>query len=323
MLLLLFFVVLILLCVNNQDKYYAYRGYHMKHKYVQDPILKSTELFTKHVNVPIWTYCDKSSQDYRNNWRKPMVRSEYVSGIDKLIKDKLQKTNLQLIVVDKTNLYYFLPDFPIDLYQNLELNDNRFTKKYTLDYIGACLLESHGGLWLSPGTIPMKRDYSQLLNILNEYELVTFGSLQNTLSESYTYKPNHSIIGSIPKHPTIQKYKQYLYDYIVGNRSYVARSINNYTSPFYEAFRETDTGKHYHFSNDSDGTLTDQNELVTIRDFVSDVPFEFSNPQKLLFVSFPYSEMYESSKYDWLHRMKWKDVIGQNMNLSKILAYNS
>ena len=58
-------------------------------------------------------------------------------------------------------------------------------------------MESYGGLWLSPGTIPMKKDYSSLLDVLNQYELVTFGSLQNTLSESYTYKPNHYIIGAI------------------------------------------------------------------------------------------------------------------------------
>ena len=118
---------------------------------------------------------------------------------------QLMKKNIpELIVLTPFNITEYLPNFPIVM-----KHSSNIPLKLRIDILFAHILETYGGLCISPGTIVY--NINKALSMLNKYEIVTFGSStpMNTGSVSQYY-PDTYIIGSKPDTELIKNYKKQL-----------------------------------------------------------------------------------------------------------------
>ena len=82
---------------------------------------------------------------------------------------ELMKNNIpELIILTPINIKDYLPDFPIEMKY-----DSEIPLKLRIDLLFAYILNSYGGLCISPGTIVY--DVNRPLSMLKKYEIVTFG----------------------------------------------------------------------------------------------------------------------------------------------------
>ena len=146
--------------------------------------------------ITLWTYIPDELLKFRENTRYPTndgsITSDFVKACNASIDNSIDHSKFNFIQVTSESLPYYLPNFPVNMKER-----SRFRQKDLIDLIGAMLLESYGGLYVSPGTIFVHKNYNPLYDQLQTYDIVTFGSIynHNTVGSS---TPNTRIVGAKP-----------------------------------------------------------------------------------------------------------------------------
>ena len=126
------------------------------------------------------------------------------------------------------------------------------------DLLGAHLLEKYGGLWLSPYTVCLNRDYNPLFNDCKNHEIVTFGTSPNMITNMVPHKNktyvNNLIIGSKRNCPCIIAYKILLEQHLFGKQyQYMYNHVGKNPEPLSEAIINTKPSQK-HYSSKCDGS---------------------------------------------------------------------
>lgn len=262
--------------------------------------------------INIWTYSPEESNKYRNNLRYPYNKYEYIpSYINLTIKSLLNNMDniCNIHIINKDNIYNYLPDFPVNLN-----NDNRFKEKQIMDLLGAYLLYTYGGLWISPGTVCLKRNYNHLISDINNHDIVTFGS-----SNAYSCDnsmPNNYIIGSKLNNPVIKQYIKRLTELMLGKIDTLHKHVSHDFNPLGESIELFNINqKHYDCS--TDGTYNIHNRKLNMEDYLGSTPIEYSN--NLMFIAFPYEQLDIETDYRWFKFSKVDELINSNINIISYL----
>lgn len=262
----------------------------------------------------IWIYQPIYTHDYRNNFRYPRINKEFAIDFYKLSNNTIYKnmnyTNCNIHLLNKYNVLNYLPDFPIDL-----TKENKYTDKQSLDLLGAMLLYNYGGLWLSPGTIALQVDYSQLFHDINTYDVVTVGS-SNAYSCDNNY-PDNYIIGCKKNSIIMKEYVSRLVNDMTGT----IQSLHKHVSSEFNALGEakklySKNGKHYGCS--TNGSYNLYNRKLNLDDYLGKTPIVFDD-SNLIFISFPYDLLKVQTDYEWFESMTGNDILTSKLNISYFL----
>lgn len=294
---LIIFIIAILFLLYNTNK--------TKNEYLLDD---------KKSGINIWIYQPIINHNYRNNFRYPLKNKEYEIDFFKLSNESIiknmQYNNCSIHLVNKYNIYNYLPDFPINL-----RSENKYTEKQALDLMGGMLLYNYGGLWLSPGTICLQVDYSQLFHDILNYDIVTFGSSNNYSCDNN--KPDNYIIGSKKNNVIIKEYINRLRKDMTGNIESLHKHVSSEFNALGESI-EVYSKNNKHYGCLSNGTYNLYNRKLNLDDYLGKTPIVYNN-SKLQFISFPYDLLDIQTDYEWFRFMKEHDILNSGINISYYL----
>lgn len=245
-------------------------------------------------NLRIFTYIEMP-KDY-NLEKKIQLLSKndsiplFLNLCLKIMEKKIDGINTDLVVLTPNNYLNYVDDFPICMNANSE-----FPLKFRVELLSSYVLEKYGGLFLSPGTVV--KDFSDILNKINHYDLVTFGGSPHIINSCSNPKfPNSYILGSQNKNTMIKQYKKRMLDVVLNKRNIASENIGS--SILSEILHEYDCNQ-YHYSCDNDGTLDINKKLITIEDYLGYEEINYKNEKKLKLISLPYQEILTNSNYKW------------------------
>lgn len=260
--------------------------------------------------INVWMYSPQELLHYREPSRYPIDSKTYIPDFLTLcnlsVSNSLDHQKYNLIVITDDTLSSYLPEFPIDVTKR-----SRYSVKQIGDLMGALLLYKYGGLWLSPGTVFLQRDYHGLYKELVENDIVTFGSI----NPSHTYGEKHPdirIIYSKPKLPVIKNYMNRLTGIMVGRLDALHKHVGFEFNPLGESIQLYSL-KRRHYSSMKVGTMNVHGRKLQVDDYLGKTPIEFDS--KLLCISFPYDLLDIETNYEWLKYMNASDLYQSNINL--------
>ena len=111
----------------------------------------------------VWTYLefiDENREVYLSSEKTkiPIFFQKCIQVMKQMVPD--------LIILTPMNIKKYLPDFPIDMKK-----DSEIPLKKRIDILYAFILDSYGGLCISPGTVVINID--EILSMIKKYKLVT------------------------------------------------------------------------------------------------------------------------------------------------------
>ena len=269
---------------------------------VQNELSNEVLSFIKEINplksYKVWTYIES-------------VNGKIPTFFKKCIDTMTQKVP-DLIILTPRNIHKYLPNFPLEMDETSEI-----PLKKRVDTLFASILESHGGLCISPGTVVINVD--DYLFKLKTHELVTIGSSMGTIN-SYNNKnyPNTYVIGSQKKVPIIIEYKRLLLQSIrkklLNNKLHMDESYNilSHLIPSYDT-------KHFHYGPEYDGSYNSNMELVNIKDYLSTHSNNFLDKDKLMLLSIPYDTLLSGVQYQWLLNLHEDDFNTSDLEIKRLM----
>tara|TARA_B110001469_G_scaffold127685_1_gene149768 strand:- start:3057 stop:3953 length:897 start_codon:yes stop_codon:yes gene_type:complete len=259
--------------------------------------------------INIWIYYPKEFKNFRNNSRFPTKDNNYYSPYLNLcinsIINNFDKSICNINLVTDDNLYNYLPDFPININ-----NESRYNKKQIYDLIGGMLLYKHGGVWLFPGTICLKKNYNDLYIDILSNDIVTFGS--NNAYNCNSNNPNNYIIASKKNNIVIKHYINRLVSIMLGKIDYLYNHVDTEFNPLGESINLFNV-KHKHYNCLHDGTMNIHQRKLNLDDYLGKTPIKFSN--KLMFISFPYELLDVETDKEWLKYIDINSLINSGINI--------
>ena len=269
----------------------------------------------------VWTFCQDEDYNFKMSWRYPLLSYNYKYPFQKLcihtLLKNMDKYDVNIIIVTRKNAHLYVPNFPS------RLKDSGYQEKKVIDLLGAYLLEKYGGLWLSPYTSVLNRDYRELFNDCRNYEMVTFGTSPNiTNSEPFNGEftaVNNKIIGSRRGSICITSYKKLLEQFIFSKQyEYLYNHVGRDPEPLGEAIHYTKPNiKHY--CSKSDGSYNNNNRKIHINEFLGKTPIQFKDPSNLYFISFPYEELETDTNYRWILNTPNNELMNSNISLIEFI----
>jgi len=214
--------------------------------------------------------------------------------------------NVNINILDENNIQSYLPNTPIDLRK-----ENRFTDRQLLDLIGGLLLSKYGGLWISPGSVTLPVDYTDILSHVKTTDVVSFGS-NNAYSCDKTV-PNNYIIGSRGNCAAMNRYINKLIDQNLGKIDVLHNHMSTKFNALGESIIET-SATNKHFCCQSDGSHDINNKKITIGELVGDFPIHLDY-SKTKFITYPYDMLNLERKYSWFENMTMDDLLSSNINI--------
>ena len=267
--------------------------------------------------INVWTFCQDEDYNFKMNWRYPQLSYNYRYPFQKLCIDTLLKNmdkhDVNLIIVTRKNAHLYVPDFPS------RLKHSGYQEKKVIDLLGAYLLERYGGLWISPYTVILKRDYRELLNDVRNHELVTFGTSPNItncdpFNGTFT-AVNNKIIGAQRGTTAIISYKNLLQQFIFGKQyEYLYNHVGKDPEPLGEAIHYTNP-VHKHYCCKSDGSYNMNDRKIHMDAFLGKMPLQFKDPTSMLFVSVPYEELDTDTNYRWILNTPMDELLSSNISI--------
>jgi hypothetical protein len=277
---------------------------------------KNKQLYTEtdKSNINIWMYLPIINHNYKNNFRYPLTNKEFIVDYLKLSNNTIIKnmnySDCNINILTKYNLYDYLPDFPIDM-----TKESKYKEKELLDLIGGMLLYRYGGLWLSPGSICIRKDYSELFHNIINYDIVTFGSSNPYSCDNLN--PNNYIIGSKKNNKVIEEYINRLLQHMTGNITSLHKNITNDYNPLGEAIQLYSINRK-HYDCKCDGTYNVYNRKLRLEDYLGKNPIIYDK-NKLEIISFPYDLLNLQTNFEWFKFMQTDDIKNSGINVSYFL----
>ena len=294
-----------------------------KTDYKEEPILNDTcpSMLYKIQNAKlnVWMYCNKN-YDFKENWKNPINKYNYKYFLEELCVDtfikNMTKHNVNVIILSPKNVRNYVSDFP------MRLKNSGQEEKKVVDLLGSYILNEYGGLWISPYTIVLDKDYNRLFNDIKHNDIVTFGTSSNMDNiNSYNGQfnaVNNYIIGAKPHTPVIRKYKELMTNYASSDISYTYNHVNNYPEPLGESIMYTNPVS-IHYSSEYDGSYNVDNRRISLDEFFGKMPIMFKEPTKVMFVSIPYKDMEYNTKYMWIRSTPMNQLLNSGLSIVKLL----
>ena len=225
---------------------------------------------------------------------------------------ELMKNNIpELIILTPINIKDYLPDFPIEMKY-----DSEIPLKLRIDLIFAYILNSYGGLCISPGTIVY--DVNRPLSMLKKYEIVTFGGNPTILqSDNNLEYPNSYIIGSQANTPFIQEYKRLLSLLIKDTYLYNFKTVDDSDILSY-LIRKLEPPQ-FHFGTEYDGTYNSKLEKIHLSMYMGTHAIDFQNKERLIVISIPYDTLLNTSKFQWFLKLSNEQFNSSNLEIKKLI----
>lgn len=265
----------------------------------------------------VWTFCQDEDYNFKMNWRQPMNKYNYKYPFQILCIQTILKHfsgyDINFIIVNRKNAHLYVPNFPA----RLKHSGFGYGDKPVNDLLGAHLLEKYGGLWLSPYTICLNRDYNSLFNDCKTHEIVTFGTSPNMISNMVPYKNkiyvNNLIIGAKRNCPCIIAYKNLLEQHLFGKQyQYMYNHVGKNPEPLSEAIINTKPLQK-HYSSKCDGSYNINDRKIHIDAILGKMPLQFKDPMSMLFVSVPYNEWSTDTNYRWILNTPYDELLNSNI----------
>ena len=291
----------------------------------RDPILddRCPSVINKIMNgkLNVWMYCNDRDYNFKMNWRNPQFKYNYDYPFEKLCVEtfikNMDKHDVNVIILTHRNTINYIPKFP------MRLKNSGYEEKKVIDLLGAHILERYGGLWVSPYTITLNRNYSKLFNEMRYNDIVTFGTSPN-IDNSYPYNGefnavNNLIIGAKHGTPVIRKYKELMESYAFSKPfKYLYNHVNNDPEPLGEAIKYTKPVMVHHCCM-TDGSYNVNDRKIHIDEFFGKMPIMFKDPSKLMFISMPYKEMEYNTKYLWIKSTPMNQLLNSGLSIVEVL----
>lgn len=264
--------------------------------------------------ITLWTYIPDELLKFRENTRYPTndgsITSDFVKACNASIDNSIDHSKFNFIQVTSDTLPYYLPNFPVNMKER-----SRFRQKDLIDLIGAMLLESYGGLYVSPGTIFVHKNYNHLYDQLQTYDIVTFGSIynHNTVGSS---TPNTRILGAKAGLPCFKKYIRLLTGQMLGKIDPLYNHVGIEFNPLGEALHN-DSCHRFHYTSLEDGTVNVHGRKLQLDDYLGKTPIEFS--PRLQMISFPYENLEVETNYEWLKFITLPSLLESRINVVSYL----
>tara|TARA_Y100000389_G_scaffold202833_1_gene249390 strand:- start:302 stop:1246 length:945 start_codon:yes stop_codon:yes gene_type:complete len=287
-------------------------------KVVEDPILDevSPRLMQRLTNekINVFTYCNDREFNFKMSWRYPQLKYDYTRPFEYLCIQSLirnmERYDVNIVVLNSRNVHSYLPDFPITF-------SNDVSKKKTMDLLGAYILERYGGIWISPYTVVLNKDISNILRNVRSNDIVTFGTSINV--DSTTGPVNNLVIGARLGSPVIQKYKSLMESFVSSNSyKYLYNHVNSSPEPLQEAISQSNPSRK-HYGVETDGSYNINSRKIHIDEYFGKMPLQFLHPSRVDFISIPYEELETDTTYMWIHSTPVKEMIQNNIAIVEIL----
>ena len=318
--------LIVLLIISAALIFYVYhQGKDLSMVIQNDPILDdlSPGVVNKVNNgkINVWTFCNDRDFNFKMNWRYPQLKETYNYPFSELcvktfIKN-MSKYNVNVIIITNKNAINYVPDFP------LRLKNSGYEEKKVIDLLGAYLLERYGGLWISPYTVTLNKDYDTLFSQLRFNDVITFGTSPNIDNCSpfngEFNAVNNLIIGGKKHTPVMIKYKQLMESYTFSKPyQYLYDHVNNAPEPLGEAIKYTKPTM-IHYGCEYDGSYNMNERKIHMDEFLGKMPLQFKDASKLLFVSLPYKEMEYNTTYLWVKSTPISELLNSGISIVEIL----
>ena len=278
-----------------------------------DPIIMSK---VNNGKLNVWTFCQDEDYNFKMNWRYPIGKYNYKYPFEKLCVETMIKNlngyDINFIIINRKNAHLYVPDFPT----RLKHSGYGYGDKPVNDLLGAYLLEKYGGLWLSPYTVCLNRNYRTLFDDCRKYEMVTFGT-SPTMINADPYgggkAMNNQIIGARKGCPCIVAYKNLLEQHLFGKQyEYLYNHVGINPEPLGEAIIYTKP-IHKHYCSKTDGSYNINDRKIHIDAILGKMPLQFKDPSRMLFVSVPYEEWSTDTNYRWILNTPYDELLNSNI----------
>jgi hypothetical protein len=267
--------------------------------------IRSLRVYT-YIEMPKNYNLEKKIQLLSKNDSIPL----FLSIALKIMKQKIDGVNTDLVVLTPQNYLKYVDDFPICMDPKSE-----FSLKFRVDLLSAYVLNKYGGLFLSPGTIV--KNLGDILSKVNNYDLVTFGGAPEIINACNNTKfPNNYVLGSQNNNNVIRQYKKRMLDVVLNKRNVASENIG--TTILSEVLNEIDCNQ-YHYSCDVDGTLDINKKLITIDDYLGHEEIVYKNENNLRFISLPYHMMLLNSDYKWFLNFSYDQFKSSSLFINRLI----
>ena len=257
----------------------------------------------------VWTYIE-----FIDDYREVYLSSEkqkipiFFQKCIRIMKERVP----DLIILTPMNIKKYLPEFPIDM-----IKDSHIPLKKRIDILYAFILETYGGLCISPGTVVI--NVNKVLSLIKKYKLVTIGASPNII-QSYNnlYHPNTYVIGSQKNAPIISEYRRNLMlsikDKMIENDIFMDNSyeILSYLIPIIRS-------SHFHFGSEFDGSYNDKMQMIDIGTYLDKHKINFLNEEKLLVITVPYDLLIKNPEYKWFLNLSKEQYESSNFAIDEYM----
>ena len=258
------------------------------------PIIKKINEFNPLKSYKVFTYIEIPTNFNNEKKIQLLSKNSDIPIFFKLCLDLMKEKFSNLIVLTPQNYLEYVNDFPIKMNPNSE-----YSLKSRVDLLCAYVLEKHGGLFLSPGTIIY--DKKNILSTVNSKDFVTFGRSK--------FNPNSYILASKPEGDFIKNYKKHLTLNFPSSSENVLQNIIN--SDYLK--------DNFHYSGEYDGTLSKSNNKLFITDYLGSSDILFKDINKLSLISVPYEKILRNSEYYWFNNLSKEQFLDSDMYVSRLL----
>jgi hypothetical protein len=258
-------------------------------------VIKRVTPIPSQVLTKVWTYIEPLSETKEVHLldNKGGVPEIYLMCIE-----QMKKAFPGLVVITPLNYREYVPDFPLYMDPQSEVPLRR-----RVDLLFAYLLNTYGGLCLSPGTIPV--NIQELVHQSSVKDIVTSGTSPRLYTAAKSAKfPNTLVIGGSQGSVIVKEYQKQMMKHIIKNVNGSLDLLESYDI-LSEVLNRVQ-GTQFHIDSLTSGTYNKYLQKIPTLNYFSQNPILFS--QKPLFlISLPYEDL-QRKQYQYILNLSREEI---------------
>jgi len=258
------------------------------------------------VMTNVWTYIEPISKEQNVHLH---TNPGGIPSFFQLCIDTMKKGHPDIIILTPGNISDYIDDFPIAMNYDSEIPLRR-----RVDLLFSFILERHGGVCLSPGTIV--RNIDEILHQSSTNDIVSCGTSPRVLGPSSSQKtPDTLVIGGEKGSPLLKEYKRKMI-FSFHNTTGKLSGLESYDilSTLLQKMKPTQ----FHIGFRNNGTVNKYLQKIDVSVFLSKNKIDYSDKDILFLVSTPYEELLQK-KYRWFLNLSKQELIDSDIILTQYL----
>jgi len=221
----------------------------------------------------------------------------------------MKRSHPDIIILTPDNISNYIDDFPIPMNQDSEIPLRR-----RVDLLFSFIIEKHGGLCLSPGTIV--RNLEEVLHQSGVKDIVSCGTSPRVIGPSSSHDtPDTLVIGGRQGSPLLKEYKQEMIFSLYNTTGELSR-LESYDILSVLLPKMKPTQFHVGFKNN--GTVNQYLQRIDVSVFLSRNKINFPKKEMSLLISSPYEELLRK-RYRWFLNLSKQELIDSDIILTHYL----